>query len=333
MAAPPEYELECGHCGSAFTLEAGAVARQVRCPVCGGSLTVAVPIPVVPVTPAAEPGAVPPPTPAAAVRPLPAYWTPAAPPPESEPAPVPAPGFPALSPAPPDLSDLNPALRARYLRPPWPAVRNGLGWARLSAYVALPIYGCFLVVGLVVAPVVPAGGQELVARVLVGLTLIQVVPMLIHTIGQIECSSAPASYGGALAAKGAFLMGSAAPVMVGSLVPDLLPAVAVCGGVLLLLSFALWLRFLGRLGQRLGDRALVVDTWSFGSWLWIGSAAGLFLLGGAVMVTAVSGIRGLGWLCRAGTGAIGLLLLAGYPGLLRTASVAVARRGPVEYKP
>src|SRR5207249_2652232 len=90
-----QYELECGHCGFLFTLEEAALARTVKCAVCGGMLTVAVAVPV-----ALPPAPPPPPAP---VPPAPA---------PKRPVPLPAPPEPE-----PETGDADREDRARHLRP------------------------------------------------------------------------------------------------------------------------------------------------------------------------------------------------------------------------
>jgi hypothetical protein len=219
-----------------------------------------------------------------------------------------------------------------HLEAPWPVVRSGLGWAMSAAYLALPLYVLFLCVDLVARPVAQAGDRQMVVNALVVLALAQLLPILIHTVGQIICTAAPVAYGGQLAATSAWLLGLGAVGLTGLLLPDLKLYAAVGGGGMMLLSFTIWLRFLSRLGERLEDRSLIADAGAYSSWFWIGFVVGVVLLGGSALVLARGGVGGeLGWFGRAGTGFIGLLLLIGYAVLLRTASLAVARRGPVKH--
>jgi hypothetical protein len=327
VGGPLKYELECGHCGSVFTLEEAAVTRQVRCPICGGGLTVAVPIPIVPVVPPAGPF---PPPPAPLLPPVvpPPPPIPADVPPIPAP-PVPAPSFPSFSPALPDLSDLPPELRAMYLAPPWPSIRTALDRARLATYVSLSLFGLLLFADLVVAGFVGGNERLLFVKALMALALAQMFPLLIHIAVQIVCTAAPATHGGELPETSVWLLGLAMPAAAGLVLADMALLAVLVGGGMALLSFMLWLRFLGRIGQRLGDRALVAGAWSFSSWFWTGFAVGMFL----VCASLRGGVGdGWSWLGRAFAGGIGLRLLVGYAALLRTASLAVARRGPVRHK-
>jgi hypothetical protein len=118
------------------------------------------------------------------------------------------------------------------------------------------------------------------------------------------------------------------------LVPDLLPLAGVCGGGTLLVSFAVWLRFLSRLGHRLGDHTLVASVWSFGGWFSAGLALAscAFVLSVLFTLTRDDG-HPFGWFGRTAAEVIVLLLLVAYALLLRTAALAVSSRAPVKHGP
>lgn len=319
-----KYELECGHCGSSFVLEEGAVTRQVRCPICGGMLTVAVPIAIVPpVAPAVAP-----PPPSTPTPPEPEPPPPAPPPP----APDPVPSFPAFAPARPDLYDLAPDLRARYLLMPWPDVRTGLNLARFGAYLAIPFYVLLVAMNLVVGPLARPGDELFLQNATFGLLLVQLLPALVHFVGQLSCLRVPASHGAQTLRTSIWLLCVSLVGLIGAFMPDLHIVASFGTAAMVLVSFGLWLAFLARLGQRLDDRPLMTAAWSYSSWFWVGLFVGLFLVVGSYY-SKREGAVFLSWCLRGAAGAVGLLMLAAYASLLRTASLAVARRGPVGTKP
>jgi hypothetical protein len=225
---------------------------------------------------------------------------------------------------------LTPELRARYLSPPWPSVRTGLERARHAAYVVSALYVFFLLAVLVLE----AADRPALPQALIVLALAQMFPIVLHTVGQIVCTAAPSGHGGELAVTSVWLLGLAALALLGLLVPgaEYLAALGGCG--MGFLSFQIWLRFLGRLGEGLDDGELAEAAWAFGRRLWLGFVVGLLLLGGSALTDAPrAGGSCFDWLLRVFAAAIALRLFVGYAALLQAASLAVARRGPVRHKP
>lgn len=232
------------------------------------------------------------------------------------------------------MSDLAPESRARHLREPWGAVRNGLDHARTATYIAVPICALLLCAVFIIAPLVQhsRGDRELVKYGSWVLAALQVFPLIIHTVAQIICTRAPVSYGGQLAASSAWLLGLSAIFLAALLMSDLPLYAALLGGGLMLASFSAWLRFLARLGQRLDDREMMAASWSYNSWFWIGFALSVFLLLCSTAFVSDPDAAPIRWMLQVAPGVMALLLLVSYGSLLRTASLAIARRGPVRPK-
>lgn len=98
---------------------------------------------------------------------------------------------------------------------------------------------------------------------------------------------------------------------------------------MLLMWFGFWLWFLRRLGQNLGDVALIHLTQVFA---WQCSAR--FVLAMALGIGAFLSIHeragAFSWICLSGVGVIVLLVLWEYSKLLRATALAIARRAPID---
>ena len=284
------YQIECGHCREMITVPEDAIGRSVPCPACGGMLAVVSPVPTIPV----------------------------------EPEPF---DFPALAREQQPLADVKPDARAAHLNPPWPTVRRGLFLSMYAIHVAVVLFVLLLFAELVLARLAP---QEetgaLVRRAVLVLVIAQLVPILFHAVGQLFCVLAPRSHGSRLVRASVALQVCSALALTGY---PLVGAYAVAASVLILLaSYGLWLMFLSRMARNLRDPLLVRRAWSYASLFWSGLAMVGALAAGAFLGTLAGGSLVV-WLCHAAAGAIGLLLLATYHSLLRTALRGVARYAPV----
>src|SRR4051794_26427104 len=111
-----QYELECGHCGYQFVLDVVALPRTTKCTVCGGLLTLAVPVAVVP---------------------------------------PPAPPEPPAKPKPISPPDAPPKTRTRHLAEPWPGVRSALNNAARAVDLTRALFVLFLVLTFLAMWLVP----------------------------------------------------------------------------------------------------------------------------------------------------------------------------------
>jgi hypothetical protein len=310
VGAPLTYELECGHCGCRFTQQftpdERASTRHVRCPICGGVLTIAIPVPLV------------------RARPVPSATPPADPKPPPRPSPVPPlPHEPEI-----ESSTLPPELRARHLEPPWPTVYTGLARARNAVYLALPLSFVLLILDLGVRPLADSGDEHFVTNVMLVLLVTQLLPIFVHLTGLIACTAAPVSHGGELARSSARLVGAAALLVTGIVLSGQWLFGLFAAVVLLVFACGVWLGFLERLGRGLGDPELVREVQSYARCFWIGVLVG-FLLPGAVAFSEYRSGGSVGWGWRVAAGVWSIWLLIGYLALIRTACRAVAQRAPM----
>jgi len=290
-----QYELECGHCGFQFVLDATALPRTVQCSVCGGKLTIAIPVPVAPPPAPVLPPEVPKPKPSA-------------------PKPVADEGEPA-EPAPEGL---------------WPIVSEWLDVARSAAVFGRVL--CALAVGLDLL-VCPFGNapDSAVARLLALLGVALLIPALMHVGVAVIAAQTPPAYGGWMV-RGCLGLLFLSPLAGGCVhdgakgSPDSVVTGATFAAVALCVAaaFVLWLRFLVRLGRSLRDDALAGAAKEFYMWFPLGLVlATTFLTGAAVAETAKVGP--LAWLGRAAAGAVVVVSLRHYAAVLRIAVVAVGR--------
>lgn len=282
------YELECGHCGYQFVLDAVVLPRTMKCDVCGGVLAIAVPVPVAPPV-------------------------------------LPKPAPPVSVPVPPAV-DVPPRPRAKPLAEPWPSVRAAFGWGKVAVGFAAA-----LLVAVVVANLVgprPSSDDPWAAARLPACAVL--LPVLLHTACQIQCAGVPPAYGRGLANASVLVL----PLAVGGCVlgwgSDESRAVfAAVGAAGALFSLGLWLAFLARLGERLGDGTLTTAARAYSAWLAFGLVQAVTLLVAAYLAEGAGGAP-LGRLGRAGAGVILLFLLWKYSAVLRAAVRAIDRRAPVE---
>jgi hypothetical protein len=285
-----QYELECGHCGYQFVLDVTELPRATKCAVCGGVLTLAVPVPVAPKPP---PSAKPPP-------------------------PVPAP---------PVVDEKEPDDRERRLAGSWPLVRAALNSARVATDFARAVFVLFLALAFVAA-VIPKPERrdedwQLVA--LVGYAL--AVPALVHALCQLQCAQAPRTHGGGLARASLLTLPCAGGSVMASLPGWGGVLFAVVGGTGLVVSLGFWFAFLTRLGARLDDDELKSAAQACREWLPLGLVLlAALLIGAAVAARAPS--PPLVWFGRAGAGVLGFVLLRQYAALLRVATEAIDRHAP-----
>jgi hypothetical protein len=282
-----QYELECGHCGYQFVLEA-ALPRTTKCSVCGGVLAIVVPVPLAPPAPA---------------PPLPA-------------APAPA------------LDNPAPEIRARLLAPPWPAVRFSLGCARHVTDFAATLLAVLTAVTLIVGPRVQPAAWWVIGHLPSGSTCALLLLAVLHTVYQWRCASAPRMCGRGFTNASLLTL----PSTVGGFALGWFPGWAglffqVFGAAAFAISFGYWLAFLGRLGRRLGDAALVEAAQSYRVWFPFGLVLLAVLLTGAAVAERAPSPP-LVWFGRAGAGVLGFVLLRQYAALLRIAVSAIDRRAP-----
>jgi hypothetical protein len=287
-----QYELECGHCGYQFVLEA-ALPRTMTCAVCGGVLAIVVPVPL-------------------------------APPPVS-----PKPLAPARAPA----RDERPRSKPRPPRfaEPWPAVCVWLGTARTATDLARILYAGFLFLDMCLFSFVPeAKGAEhgAIVRLLAMLGTALLVPTILHIGSQVVIAQTPRTHGGNLAraSLGALVLAPVVGLAVSKHTAEGAIALAV---LFVLVAAGVWVEFLARLGQSLGDDALADAARTFRVWLPFG-LVGLASFLTLALVAARASSPPLVWFGRAATGVLGFVMLSHYAAVLRLAVDAVARRAPVE---
>lgn len=295
-----QYELECGHCGYLFTIEGDTRTRSVKCPVCGGVLTVAIAIPVVPETPPAPP----PPTPVF--------------------APLPPPTFSRKR----DLESLPPHRRAEYLSEPWWDTYRALKQATLATDIARYCSVLYLCFALFMIMLLPPAEQREIWKCHACVAILFILPIAIHALQQLSCALALPMQVSQFAIASLVVLGLASLPLVWFVSTQQVFAMAVCG-VLLLMSFGFWLWFLRRLGQNLGDDNLVhymeVLTWQFAARFVLALALGI---GGFLAMR--EGVALASWVCQSTVGVIVLLILWEYSRLLRGVAMAIARRGPLD---
>ena len=288
-----QYELECGHCGYQFVLDAVTLPRTTKCAVCGGILTLAVPVALVR-SPAPEP-----------------------------PAPPKAPLSPLALIPPLDEESTD---RERPLAEPWALLRTWLNAARSAVEFARPVYALFLCLDLFCCSLGPAvkGGSIMWFLSMLGMVLL--FPTILHIASQLVLMRTPLTHGGHLvrASMGFF----AFALILGFSLAKHTPAGAIILAVLfVLLAAEMWIEFLARLGQRLGDGALTSTARVYRVRFWFGSVLALAFLMGSFLAERADSAP-LVWIGRAAAGSIGLVLLEKYVGLLRLATRTVARRAP-----
>lgn|GEM_PF-2610002 len=324
-----QYELECGLCGYLFTLEESALTRLVKCSVCGGVLSVAIPVPITPESPVR-----PPPIPFAPKSPILPRPVPSVPPtpgplaPPSKPSEEPAPRFTPPVPDWPEPSELELEERALRLSPPWSSVRNGLQTARtaarLSLILAIPLVGLVLIVGSVAD--VP---QRSTIRLLTWIVALgQLFPAAVHMSGQFACMKVPRQYGSRFASASLCLVWIAIVCLISFDAPYAATVAIVGSATAWLASCGFWFAFLARLGRQFGDYALEESVRWFALACVVGGIVIANLLFCAHLATYL-GSTSVGGILRVGASLVGLWLLNRYAPLLRTASLAVARHAPV----
>jgi hypothetical protein len=317
------YELECGHCGYRCVFGEHELPRSVKCEVCGALLTVAVPVPIAsdepPLPPAPAPAPLPPPE--SPPEPVPAKPEPAPPSPDPPFAP-----FAPFAPGPFDLDGADPEERARRLAPPWPTVREGLNGARSVADLATVLYALSLSL-LLVGAAVTSGERNALDGWVWCLAPAVVFPAFLHATCQGTCALTPRTHGGRLIVGSLCMQGCSIVALEGLSSNPARVFFVIAGCVALVVACGLWLAFLARIGQRLGDHALQLATWSYSSWFWAGCVVSVVLICFSVLVR--TDVAVLAWAARAGAAVIGLLLIRGYSALLRTALLAIDRRAPV----
>jgi hypothetical protein len=287
-----QYEVECGHCGFQFVLDVSEVPRTVKCAVCGGTLTLAVPVPIGP---------------------------PAPPPPAPKPrAPLPPPAL-ALPPAEPA------PVRPRRLEHPWETLRQALHWARATTNFASVLVILLTVVTLLVGPrVAPA---PLGSQVPTGIGWALLLLAVVHTACQALCTRAPRNYGRPLANASLLVLPSVG-VGVLSWSPDRIGVIAaLMTGVGFTISFGFWLAFLAQLGRSLGDDALARAARSYRVWLPFGLVLLLTFLTLA-LVAAQTPRPPLVWFGRTAASVLAIVLFRQYAAVLRLAVNALEHRAP-----
>lgn len=294
-----QHELECGHCGFQFALDGPPFPRSVQCSVCGGRLTIAVPL-APPTAPEPEP-----PKPI-----LPLLPPKPAPPPVDEDGPV--------EPAPEGL---------------WPIVSEWLDVARSATDFGRVLCALVVALDLLVCPLpFNAAPESAVTRLLILLGVVLVPPALIHAGVALIAAQTPPAYGGWLVRMCVGLLflspvaagcandgakGNPAAVVNGAI----FAAVAVC----VVAAFVLWLRFLVRLGRSLRDDELAAAAKSCYVWFPFGLALTAMFLTGAAVAEEAAYKAPFAWFGRAAAGTVVIVSLRRYAALLRVAVVAIGR--------
>jgi hypothetical protein len=174
----------------------------------------------------------------------------------------------------------------------------------------------------------PAGtsGDQSALKIWVGCMGPAIVfPAFLHALGQLMCALPPRTPGRWLIGASLLMQGCSLVALKGLSSDPARGFFVLAGSVALVVAFVLWLAFLARLGQRLGDSELQLAALSYSSWFWAGC------VGAVVLICFSASVRTdiLVWAGRAGAGVIGLLLIRGYSLLLGTAIRVVERRAPV----
>lgn len=293
-----QYELECGHCGYQFVLDVVALPRAVKCAVCGGVLTLAVPVPV-------------PPKPA---------------PPKSA-TPVPHKPVPGPKPPTPARGDSVPEIRVRCLAPPWETVRFALGWARATTDLASILLVALTAITLVAGPRVQAAVWWATGGLPACVCTAFLLFVVVHAVCQWQCLEVPMAYGWKKVNASLALLPSAGIGVLGWCPGWAGVFFTLASTAALIGSLMFWLAFLTRLGQRLSDEDLADAARSFRVWL----PFGLVLLATfltTALVAAGAPSPPLVWFGQAAAGALATVLLRQYATLLRTAVEAIDRCAP-----
>ena len=298
------YELECGHCGFQFVLDAWPLPRSVQCSVCGGKLTLAVPL---------------------------------SPPTAPEPPPLPPRDIG-------DKRDEDDAgaepeeLGPRRLADPWPVIHIALNVARTAAEVGGVLYAVAVAFHLFVSPFTSVANEARATDRMLTVTVISlIIPTLMHVVVMgVAATRFPPAYGGhrALASVGLMVLtllaaGAVHGVTNARRLPDttvigLTTTTALLGGAA---AFAVWLTVLVRLGGCLGsgpltNRARAVWTW-FPFWVVLVAS---FLMCSVVGESAKA--PPVAWAGRVLLAGTVLAALWHYSGLLAFAVGTVESRAP-----
>lgn len=300
------YELECGHCGFQFVLDAWPLPRSVQCSVCGGRLTLAVPL--------SPPTAPEPPKPAPKPRPA-----------------------PRADDAGEDDEEEPEEFGPRPLAAPWPTIHDALGTARTAAEVGGVLYAAAMVFDLFVSPFTSwADGGRATDRMLTATVIALIIPVLIHIGAMCFAAQIPPAYGGrrvlasvVLVVLAVFAAGAVYSVAsAGNLSRPAVIGLTTCTALLFFAAaFAVWLTVLARFGACLGsdsltERAQTVRTW-FPFWIVLVAS---FLT--CSMVGESANAPPIAWTGRALLAGTVLAAFWHYSGLLALAVGVVGRRAP-----
>jgi hypothetical protein len=205
-------------------------------------------------------------------------------------------------------------------------VRTGISSARTLAEFVRGFYALFACLG-VAAAVFALPEPQLSADQWLGFGVVFMILVVIHAAGQWTGTQVPRTHGRGLAVASVsalvflplgFVGLASRPMEVGAVIVG----VGAVGA-----SFALWLAFLIRLGQSLGDSHLERWARAYTLWFGFGLVQSALLLGTAYLLALVGFAPGA-WVCRALAGVIGYLMLHRYVVLLRAAVMAIDRRAP-----
>ncbi len=286
-----QCELECGHCGYQFTLDAAELPRTTRCAVCGGVLAIVFPR-VIP-----EP----------------------APPPPPKPKPKPKPPAPA-----PAGADPVPGDRARRLIPLWKTVRSALNRARITADLTTVLFAAVTAMTLVAGPGGRSAPWWAASPFPVYVCGAFLLLAFVHAVCQCQCLSVPAAYGRQKVNTGLVLLACAGIGVFGWCPGWAGVAFVLASAAAVTASFGFWLAFLTQLGRRLGDDELADAARSYCVWF----PFGLILFAGfLIAATDVPGVSiVLAWFEQAAAGVLGVVMSRLYANLLRLAVRAIDRR-------
>lgn len=189
------------------------------------------------------------------------------------------------------------------------------------------LFTLFMGLDLFLIPFAAPRGENAVMQMLSFVGPVMMLPAAVHIVSHVGCVAVPRSHGGDVARLSAALLGFSA--IAGVCILSYRGEIVVIVGCLAfaVTSFGVWLVFLGRLGEQLGDEDLVGAARTYTLWFWVGLSQAAVLLCGAYVADRV-GAGPLVWFGRAGAGVIGFLLLRHYGSLLRTAVRAIDHRAP-----
>jgi hypothetical protein len=234
---------------------------------------------------------------------------------------------PALTPSHAPEVPLDPRYRKLYLAAPWPRVIRGLILARLATVITIMFtVGWLLSVGILII----ATQSELLTlwrRLVQAFSIVHLLPLLLHLIGQGMAANTPQKYGGIVAAGSCQWAGVGTVAFVVLLVVGYPVLGVVTLTAMLVFAFGIWITFLATLGRRLDDSQLLTHASRYRSWYVVWMVISFIVTCAAII--SLSGDRFLYWPYQFVGGIISLVLGCLYWRLLRTAILAIQRSAPI----